>query len=114
MTDLGRLYSDQCSNAVSINSKSQVVGCSSDCTNCLHPFLWEDGAPMIDLNTFVPPDLDVQLTFAVSINAFVYRLGCSVAYSEASVSKHTDAYSSRARRLGRPSLSVPGGDQIAA
>ena len=68
MTDLGRLYSDQCSNAVSINSKSQVVGCSSDCTNCLHPFLWEDGAPMIDLNTFVPPDLDVQLTFAVSIN----------------------------------------------
>jgi len=50
----------------------------------------------------------------VRLPAFVYRLGCSVAYSEASVSKHTDAYSSRARRLGRPSLSVPGGDQIAA
>jgi len=68
MTDLGRLYSDACSNAVSINSKSQVVGCSSDCTNCLHPFLWEGGGPMIDLNAFVPPGSDVQLTFAVSIN----------------------------------------------
>ena len=52
--------------------------------------------------------------FLIDLSAFVYRLGCSVAYSEASVSKHTDAYSSRARRLGRPSLSVPGGDQIAA
>ncbi len=62
MTDLGSIGGCG-SNAVSINSKSQVVGesfpCEGDTTH--HPYLWENGGPMIDLNTFVPPGSDLQL-----------------------------------------------------
>lgn len=42
--------------AISINNPGQVVG---NCGNCI--FLWEDGGPMVDLNTLVPPDSGIQL-----------------------------------------------------
>jgi probable HAF family extracellular repeat protein len=68
MTDLGTQDGDPCSNALNINSKGQIVGGSSDCFTFLHAFLWEHGGPMIDLNTFVPPDSDLTLTEATFIN----------------------------------------------
>jgi probable HAF family extracellular repeat protein len=68
MTDLGTQDGDACSNALSINSKGQVVGGSSDCFTFLHAFLWEHGGPMIDLNTFVPPGSDLTLTEATFIS----------------------------------------------
>jgi len=47
--DLGSQDGDPCSVAISINSRDQVVGGSTDCSNFLHAFLWKDGQ-MIDLN----------------------------------------------------------------
>lgn len=68
MKDLGTQDGDPCSEALSINSSGQIVGGSSDCTNFLHAFLWENGGPMIDLNNFVPPGSGVTLTLATFIN----------------------------------------------
>jgi probable HAF family extracellular repeat protein len=68
MTDLGTQDGDPCSHALSINSGGQVVGGSSDCTTFLHAFLWEDGGPMVDLNSFVPIDSNLILTEATVIN----------------------------------------------
>ncbi|HET9306111.1 MAG TPA: hypothetical protein VFO46_08810 [Candidatus Sulfotelmatobacter sp.] len=68
MTDLGTVGTDPCSRALAINSKGQVVGGSSDCNTFLHAYIWEDGGPMIDLNTFVPPSSDLTLTLATFIN----------------------------------------------
>jgi probable HAF family extracellular repeat protein len=44
------------------------VGGSSDCANFLHAFLWENGGPMIDLNTLIAPGSGYQLTNAFNIN----------------------------------------------
>jgi probable HAF family extracellular repeat protein len=68
MEDLGTQDGDPCSNALSINSRGQIVGGSSDCNNFLHAFLWEKGGPMIDLNRFVPPGSGLTLTEATFIN----------------------------------------------
>lgn len=54
MRDLGTLGSDQCSRALSINLKGQVVGATSPChREFAHAFLWEKRGAMIDLNTLV-------------------------------------------------------------
>jgi probable HAF family extracellular repeat protein len=68
MKDLGTQDGDPCSNALAINSKGQIVGGSTDCSNFLHAFLWEDGGPMIDLNSFLPPGSGATLTEATFIN----------------------------------------------
>jgi len=68
MTDLGTQDGDPCSHALSINSGGQVVGGSSDCSTFLHAFLWEDGGPMVDLNSFVPTGSNLILTEATLIN----------------------------------------------
>ncbi|HKV80240.1 MAG TPA: hypothetical protein VJP02_18975 [Candidatus Sulfotelmatobacter sp.] len=68
MTDLGTQDGDPCSNALSINSRGQIVGGSSDCNNFLHAFLWEESGPMIDLNSFVPASSNLTLTEATLIN----------------------------------------------
>jgi probable HAF family extracellular repeat protein len=68
MTDLGTADGDPCSYAVGINSKGQVVGSSTDCTNYVHASLWEDGGPMVDLNSLILPNSGVQLTLALYIN----------------------------------------------
>jgi probable HAF family extracellular repeat protein len=68
MTDLGTQDSDPCSNALSINPKGQIVGGSSDCFTFLHAFLWENGGPMIDLNTLIPSGSGLTLTEATFIN----------------------------------------------
>ena len=68
MTDLGTVAGDPCSRVTAINSKGQIIGGSSDCQTFLHAYLWENGGPMIDLNTFVPPGSDLTLTEAGTIN----------------------------------------------
>ena len=69
MTDLGALAST--SFAASINSRGQIVGRSriGAVTNPVqHAFLWENGGPMIDLNTVIPANLGVLLGEACCIN----------------------------------------------
>jgi probable HAF family extracellular repeat protein len=60
MTDLGNL--GKTSNAHNINSSEQIVGASviNDAGE-LRPFLWENGGPMVDLTTLVPPHPGVHL-----------------------------------------------------
>jgi probable HAF family extracellular repeat protein len=71
--DLGTFPEDTSSNAYKVNSSGQVVGTSEDRAHMLigvgeHAFLWEDGGPMVDLNSLVPPGSSLQLTYAVAIN----------------------------------------------
>jgi probable HAF family extracellular repeat protein len=69
MTNLGSLNGDTCSVAFSSNSKGQVVGNSlSDCDHETHAFLWENGGPMVDLNSFVPACSGILLREGVFIN----------------------------------------------
>jgi probable HAF family extracellular repeat protein len=73
MIDLGVMPGDSCSNAYYVNARHQVVGTSESRDLCLvptgeHAFLWEDGGPMVDLNSLIPPGSSLQLTFAVAIN----------------------------------------------
>jgi probable HAF family extracellular repeat protein len=53
--DLGTVDGDPCSRALSINRQGQIVGASTDCTEYRHAFLWENGGPMLDLNTLILP-----------------------------------------------------------
>jgi uncharacterized membrane protein len=50
----------------SINSSEQVVGNVG--TSSSAPYLWEDGGPIVDLNTLVPPGSGLQLVEAHQIN----------------------------------------------
>jgi len=68
MTDLGTQDGDPCSLALSINSHGQVVGASTDCSTVRHAFLWEQGGPMVDLNSFVAASSNLTLTVATLIN----------------------------------------------
>jgi probable HAF family extracellular repeat protein len=71
--DLGTLPGDACANAYFVNSWGDVVGTSENLELCHvptgeHAFLWKHGGPMIDLNTLIPHDSGLELTFAVAIN----------------------------------------------
>ena len=71
--DLSVLPGDSCANAYYVNSRGQVVGTSENSDLCRvptgeHAFLWEDGGPMVDLNTLIPPGSSLQLTFAFAID----------------------------------------------
>jgi len=66
--DLGTVSGDACSRGKAINARGQIVGGSSDCRNFLHAFVWEEGGPMIDLNSVIPPGSGLQLTNAFNIN----------------------------------------------
>jgi probable HAF family extracellular repeat protein len=66
--DLGTVDGDACSRGRAINSRGQIVGGSSDCHNFLHAFVWEEGGPMLDLNTLIPAGSGLQLTNAFNIN----------------------------------------------
>ena len=68
MTDLGNLGVTSFPHG--INSKGQVVGASrvSRVPSRTSAFLWEKGGPMVDLNTLIPPNSPLHLTFAERIN----------------------------------------------
>jgi probable HAF family extracellular repeat protein len=73
INDLGTLPGDSSSNAYFVNDRGQVVGTSEDRAHMLigvgeHAFLWEDGGPMVDLNSLIPAGSSLQLTYAVAIN----------------------------------------------
>jgi probable HAF family extracellular repeat protein len=71
--DLGVLTNegDSCSRAYGINSRDQAVGNSENEALCdssgEHAFLWEDGGPMIDLNSLIPPGSSLELSHALAI-----------------------------------------------
>ena len=68
-TYLGNLHSGYCALGLSINSSGQVVGNSgpNGCSTTL-AFLWEEGGPMVDLNTLIPTGSGLQLTEGHQIN----------------------------------------------
>jgi probable HAF family extracellular repeat protein len=68
MRDLGRLPGTTCSRANQINNQRQIVGNVSDCVTVLTAFLWENGGPMVDLNTLIPPNSSLYLANAIDIN----------------------------------------------
>jgi probable HAF family extracellular repeat protein len=70
MTDLGTLGSDPCSRALMSNSKTQIVGTTIAVCGDLstHAFLWENGGPMVDLDTLIPADSGASLFEADNLN----------------------------------------------
>jgi probable HAF family extracellular repeat protein len=67
-TNLGTLDTLPNSNAQWINSKEQIVGFAATSDFSFHvAFLWENGGPMVDLNTLVAPS-QLQLSQALHIN----------------------------------------------
>jgi probable HAF family extracellular repeat protein len=69
MTDLGTVGTSAGSVALGINSRRQIVGTLFDNNgNESGGFLWEDGRPMVDLSTLIPPNPDLQLDHAFQIN----------------------------------------------
>jgi probable HAF family extracellular repeat protein len=66
MTDLGNL--GLTSFAWAINSEDQVVGHSKINDGTFRAILWEDGGPMIDLNSLIPSNSSLLLTDAGNIN----------------------------------------------
>jgi probable HAF family extracellular repeat protein len=67
MTDLGTLPGDVSSVANDINAQGQVVGVSCDADRNCRAWLWDDGV-MMDLNTLIPPDSPLYLTWGGGIN----------------------------------------------
>jgi probable HAF family extracellular repeat protein len=72
MTDLGAPDNDPCSVADAINSRHQIVGFGWDCQDIFipgyHASLSEDGEPMADLNSLIPPNPGLQLNWAAYVN----------------------------------------------
>jgi hypothetical protein len=82
-TNLGIFTVGGCPNATSVNASAQVVG--TDYCGGL-PFVSEDGAPIVDLNTLIPPNSGLQLNEAGQINN---RGEIAVNASDANGNNHT-------------------------
>ena len=69
MRKIGLLPGTADSNALAINSKTQVVGWSFNCDPPynISAYLWERGVTT-DLNTLIPPSSSLHLFFAIDIN----------------------------------------------
>jgi probable HAF family extracellular repeat protein len=70
MIDLGTMGSD-CGFAESINASRQVIGLAGSSAgdgNCDAPFFSDDGGPMVNLNTLIPPNSGLQLGETGQIN----------------------------------------------
>jgi len=65
-TDLGTIDGSTCTASASINASGQVVG--FDCDRGAFAFLWEDGGPMVDLNTLVSSGSGIQVQGVETIN----------------------------------------------
>jgi probable HAF family extracellular repeat protein len=72
LTDLGTLGDDPCSDGLAVNSRGQVVGASKStaggCGEWTTAFLWENGGPMVDLNSVVSGGSGVHLTVGLWAN----------------------------------------------
>jgi len=69
LTTLGTIVAGGCAKSTSVNASAQVVG-TDWCAGLAGglPFLSEDGGPVVDLNTLVPPNSGIQLVEGVQIN----------------------------------------------
>jgi probable HAF family extracellular repeat protein len=65
-TDLGTVSGSNCGFAESINDSRQVVGTSGN--NCTLPFFWEEGGPMVDLNTLLTSSSGIQVQGVATIS----------------------------------------------
>jgi probable HAF family extracellular repeat protein len=69
VTDLGRLQAPDCAVGTSVNASGQVLGYSGTGDGCVgSAFVWEDGGPIVDLNTLIPPNSGIQLYETGQIN----------------------------------------------
>lgn len=68
VTDLGVINNDVCSTAYAINSSGQIVGDAGACGIGGDAWLWENGGPMVDLNTLAIPGSGMHLADARLIN----------------------------------------------
>jgi probable HAF family extracellular repeat protein len=71
MMDLGTAYptcSSSGSVGLSINSNSQIVGNSWCDDSAFTAFLWENGGPMVDLNSLIPANSSLQVFAGCCIN----------------------------------------------
>jgi probable HAF family extracellular repeat protein len=69
VTNLGRLHTPDCAVGTSVNASGQVLGYSGTGQGCVgSAFVWEDGGPIVDLNTLVPPNPGIQLYETGQIN----------------------------------------------
>jgi probable HAF family extracellular repeat protein len=71
--NLGDVAGDTCAYGLNINSRGQIVGESNSCDvgrdiRFTHAFLWEDGGPVLDLNTRLASVNGTHVTSAVFIN----------------------------------------------
>jgi probable HAF family extracellular repeat protein len=46
----------------------QIAGASTNCTEFLHVFVWENGGPMVDLNGLVSPESSLKMTSVNYLN----------------------------------------------
>ena len=68
MTDLGTPAGDTCGTAYAINSNEQIVGDSGNCGSFNRGFLWENGGPIVDLQTLVLPGSGITIVETNYIN----------------------------------------------
>jgi probable HAF family extracellular repeat protein len=69
LRDLGTVHGNTNSYAGAINNSGQVVGLSAtEIAGIYQAFLWENGGPMVDLNTLIPPNSSLYLNNAFAIN----------------------------------------------
>ena len=68
MTDLGNL--GRTSSGWAVNSQHQIVGASriDDTPGNGRAFIWENGGPLVDLNSLIPANSSLLLAYAVNIN----------------------------------------------
>jgi probable HAF family extracellular repeat protein len=68
VTDLGVINNDPCSTGYAVNSSGQIVGDAGACGIGGDAWLWENGGPMVDLNTLALPGSGLHLADARLIN----------------------------------------------
>jgi probable HAF family extracellular repeat protein len=68
VTDLGVINNDPCSTGYAVNSSGQIVGDAGACGIGGDAWLWENGGPMVDLNTLAVPGSGLHLADARLIN----------------------------------------------
>ena len=68
MMDLGVPAGDTCGTAYAINSGEQIVGDSGNCGSFNRGFLWENGGPIVDLQTLVLPGSGITIVETNYIN----------------------------------------------
>jgi probable HAF family extracellular repeat protein len=51
-----------------VNTRGQVVGVSNGCQDPNRPFLWENGGPMVNLNSLIIPGSEINMRYPMLIN----------------------------------------------